>query len=57
MLLAIDIGNTNIVISVYDSQQWINTFRYESKDDQPTIYYINGLSESLLEWGITPSAI
>ena len=57
MLLAIDIGNTNIVISVYDSQQWINTFRYESKDDQPTIYYINGLSEILLEWGITPSAI
>jgi len=55
MFLAADIGNSNIVISIHDGETWTHTFRYESKDTQPTIYYINGLSEILLEWGISGS--
>ena len=57
MFLAVDIGNSNIVISIYDGEHWLNTYRYESKEEQPTLYYINGLSELLLEWGVTPADI
>jgi len=57
MHLAIDIGNTNIVIAVHDGKLWTNTFRYESKDDQPAIFYINGLQEILLEWGMSAGDI
>lgn len=57
MLLAIDIGNTNIVIAVHNGKEWTNTFRYESRDDQPVIFYINGLQEILLEWGLSANDI
>ncbi len=35
MLVAVDIGNTNIVIAVHDGQQWIRSFRIYS-DQQKT---------------------
>lgn len=57
MFLAVDIGNSNIVISIHDGKEWVKTFRYESKDEQPAIYYITGLHDILLEWGISPAAI
>ena len=57
MFLAVDIGNSNIVISIHDGADWIRTFRYESKDEQPAVYYIAGLSDILLEWGISPADI
>ncbi len=57
MFLAVDIGNSNIVISIHDGQRWAHSFRYESKEDQPAIYYINGLREIMLEWGVTPGQI
>jgi len=57
MFLAVDIGNSNIVISINNGVDWKHSFRYESKDDQPTLYYINGLSEILLEWGVTSADI
>ena len=53
MFLAADLGNSNIVLAIHNGESWIHTFRYESKDKQPTLYYINGLSEILLEWGIS----
>ena len=53
MFLAVDIGNSNIVISLYAENSWKETLRFESKDDQPTLFYINGLGEILLEWGIS----
>lgn len=57
MFLAVDIGNSNIVISIHDGTDWVNTFRYESKEEQPALYYITGLSEILLEWSIAPADI
>ncbi|MBK8626340.1 MAG: type III pantothenate kinase [Saprospiraceae bacterium] len=43
MTLAIDIGNSNIVIALYKSGAWTNTFRYETKETQPEFYYENAL--------------
>lgn len=57
MFLAIDIGNSNIVIALHDGKDWINTFRYESKDNQAQLYYERGLVDILLEWGVAKSAV
>lgn len=57
MLLAIDIGNTNIVVALFDGNEWVQTFRYNTKDDQPAIFYQRGLRDILLEWGLSFSEI
>jgi type III pantothenate kinase len=56
MELIIDVGNSNIVIAIYQNG-WDKVFRYETKDNQPQIYYERGLAEILLEWGISSSQI
>ena len=53
MTLAIDIGNSNIVIALFKSGAWTNTFRYETKETQPEFYYENALRNILLEWNIS----
>jgi type III pantothenate kinase len=56
MQLIVDIGNSNIVIAVFDGD-WKNIFRYETKENQPQIYYEKGLGNILFEWGLKPSMI
>lgn len=53
MTLAIDIGNSNIVIALLKAGEWTNSFRYETKEMQPEFYYENALRNILLEWDIT----
>ena len=57
MILAIDIGNSNIVIAMHKDEAWTNTFRYETKDTQPEFYYESALRNILLEWRINGSEI
>jgi type III pantothenate kinase len=57
MILAIDIGNSNIVIAIHKDNVWTNTFRYETKETQPEFYYDNALRNILLEWGISASEV
>jgi len=57
MILAIDIGNSNIVIAMHKDGAWTNTFRYETKETQPEFYYENALRNILLEWRIHGSDI
>lgn len=57
MFLTVDIGNTNIVLALYDGLTWTHSFRYESKEVHPLIHYINGINEILLEWDVSPSDI
>lgn len=57
MLLAIDIGNTNIVISMYNDGRWTQQFRHITKEVQPEIYYESAFRQLLLEWNIMPSHI
>lgn len=57
MHLVIEIGNSNIVIAIYNEKQWLHIFRYETKEDQPQIFYERGLSDILLEWNVKISEI
>ncbi len=57
MILAIDIGNSNIVIAMHKDDAWTNTFRYETKETQPEFYYESALRNILLEWRITGSDV
>lgn len=57
MILAIDIGNSNIVLSVYSNGKWMHTFRYETKQHQPELYYEIALRNILLEWQIHVSEL
>jgi type III pantothenate kinase len=57
LILAIDIGNTNIVIAMYNNGLWTNTFRYETKEPQSEFFYENALRNILLEWRIAPSDV
>ncbi|MBP6397513.1 MAG: type III pantothenate kinase [Saprospiraceae bacterium] len=52
MQLVVDIGNSNIVIALRVGDEWPCIFRYETKEDQPGLYYQNGLMSLLFEWGI-----
>lgn len=52
MHLVFDIGNSNVVIALYKDNAWAHLFRYETKDGQPALYYQNGLSNLLFEWGV-----
>ena len=57
MILAIDIGNSNIVIAMYHKNAWTNTFRYETKETQSEFFYENSLRNILLEWQIKASRV
>lgn len=57
MVLAIDIGNSNIVIGLYRENGWTHTFRYETKEVQPEFYYENAMRNILLEWGVAYSEV
>jgi type III pantothenate kinase len=57
VILAIDIGNSNIVLSVFHNGKWTKTFRYETKQAQPELYYEIALRNILLEWEIHVSDI
>lgn len=55
--LVAEIGNTNIVIGVHDGESWKHKFRYETKEDQPFVFFEVGLRDLLLEWNLSPQDI
>lgn len=57
MILAIDIGNTNIVIAIYAKNTWSQLVRYETKEPQPEFYYSSAIRQIMLEASISPSEI
>ncbi|MBK7633293.1 MAG: type III pantothenate kinase [Saprospiraceae bacterium] len=57
MIVAIDIGNTNIVIAMYRHGIWTNSYRYETKEPQPEFFYEQAFRNILLEWQVTGSEI
>jgi type III pantothenate kinase len=57
MFLAVDIGNSNIVVGIFKNDEWLHTFRYETKEIQPEYYYESALRNLFLEWSIASSDI
>jgi len=57
MVLVIDIGNTNIVIGLYDGQKWKNVWRIETNKDENLLYYSYKINNFLWEEGIDTNNI
>jgi type III pantothenate kinase len=57
MILTIDIGNSNIVLSVYSDSKWFHTFRYETKGVKQELYYETALRQIFMEWGLSTQDI
>lgn len=53
MTLAIDIGNSNIVVAVYANHAWTKQYRFETKEPQPVFYYTSALRQIMLESSLT----
>ena len=52
MLLAIDVGNTNITVGVFKGKEIVNTFRLTTKQSRTSDEYAIHLSGMLLQNGI-----
>ncbi|HIS14624.1 MAG TPA: type III pantothenate kinase, partial [Candidatus Ornithospirochaeta stercorigallinarum] len=52
MLLAVDIGNTNIVIAIYDGNDFVETFRIYSDEKKTSDEYMVILETLIRESGI-----
>lgn len=57
MTLAVDIGNTNIVVALHWNGQWSNLYRFETKEPQPEHYYSSALRQILLESSVTAQQV
>ncbi len=57
MLLAIDVGNTNIVYGVFDGQKLVQQFRVESSRNRTADEYAVQLRQLLAMRGVEPSQI
>lgn len=58
MLLAIDIGNSNVTFGFYHEQKWKHVWRLPTRTDREApMYYQVQLSQRLLEAGISPSNV
>lgn len=49
MILALDIGNSDITMGLWDGQQWKNTWRIPSRTNQPELFYGVRVRDSFLE--------
>lgn len=52
MILAVDIGNTNVVIGLYKGTKWIDILRIESLKDEALLFYSYKINNWLWELGI-----
>jgi type III pantothenate kinase len=57
MLLAVDIGNTDITMGLYHEQQWAHIWRLSSVSSRPELFYGIKLREFFFEAGIRPEAV
>jgi type III pantothenate kinase len=57
MLLAIDVGNTNIVLGLYDGDQLAHHFRVESARSRTSDEYVVLLHQLLALRGVAPGAV
>ena len=57
MLLAVDIGNSNIVIALHDGQKWAPEFRLPTLPEESLLFYKVGLMNHFWEADIKPDQI
>jgi hypothetical protein len=57
MIIAIDIGNSNVVIGVHDGEFWRHTWRLPTLIEETMLFYEMRLADHLLEAGISPDVV
>ena len=57
MIVAIDIGNTNVVVGVYSGDQWTQVWRWPTEQHDAEAYHILHLSNEMLEAGLSIEAV
>jgi len=57
MLLAIDIGNSNVVLAFYTSEKWQDLLRIPTLPDQTALYYKKVIVDHLLESRLSISKV
>ena len=57
MLLAIDIGNSDITLGVWTQESWKHTWRIPSKPDQPELFYGIKIRDFFFEANLTPDLV
>ena len=58
MILAVDIGNSNVVIGVRKGDQWLHMWRIPTSHDQEASYFYDvGIRNKLLEHAIDPKEV
>lgn len=57
MFLAIDIGNTDIMVGINHQNEWVHLWRLPSTIDRPELFYGIRMREHFFEAGIKPEAV
>jgi len=57
VIIAIDIGNSNVVIGVHDGEFWRHTWRLPTLVEETMLFYEMRLADHLLEAGIRPDMV
>lgn len=57
MLLAVDIGNSDITFGLYKDEQWINIWRISSATNHPELFYGIKLREYFFEAGLKTEGV
>ena len=52
MLLAVDIGNSNVVIALHDGQKWVHLLRMPTLPEESPLYYKMKVADHFFENGI-----
>ncbi len=57
MVLAVDIGNTNIVLGLYENDAWKKTWRLETNKDENDLFYSYKINDLFWEVGVPIDSI
>lgn len=58
MMLAIDIGNSNVVMALREGESWVHTWRINTqKDEQAEFFYLKEIGELFFEHSINVEAL
>jgi len=57
MLLALDVGNSDITLGLYERDQWRHVWRIPTMVELPAMYFSMRLANQFLEWGIAKEEI
>jgi len=56
MFVAVDIGNSNIVVGIYHNKEWKHLWRWETHEAETELFYTSHIANAFLESGLAVSS-